>query len=513
MIERSRHPALCLLLLTVVAVALSWALSVYGWGVTLPDGNEELRVQSLISLDGLRWWLRSAIEDFVGFPALGASVVMLFALGLVCHSGLGEAVWRLMAGRFLAMPAVSLAGVILVGLISGLAGNVGYLCWVPAAALWFRAAGLSPVGGALLAYVSVGIGCQTFLPLSAYADSVTLTTREIALALAIPLDPTSSWSISAFPFVSLVLIAFALFLVTWRMTLPLLHQHQQAPGSTPHGRHASSEDRQRLAKVLSLFTIPRPSTLAPAKYELRALRLVLVVALLYLFLIFLSASAPWGFLRSLAGDLPHSPFISSLPLLTALGFAIMGAVYGYATGRYRHWSDLSDGLTSLSDVMATYLLITFFASILTSCLAYSHLDQCLVLASARGLVSLTSATGLVLGGWGPWVLFVIALTFASLASLLMPAASSQWSLLAPVFLPWLYASAGLSPDVAQSALLAGSGLAGTLTPLLAYSPLLLAYVRRFSPVFSYGTLFRRAWPFAMATWLAWAFVGAFYLLV
>ena len=64
---RMPHPATMFLLLTMAVVFLSWICDIYGLKVTLPQSGEDIRVQSLLSPEGIRWWLRNAIKNFTGF--------------------------------------------------------------------------------------------------------------------------------------------------------------------------------------------------------------------------------------------------------------------------------------------------------------------------------------------------------------------------------------------------------------------------------------------------------------
>lgn len=63
----SLHPATCFLLLFLLAALLSWTGSIYEW-----EG-----VRSLLSDEGLRWLLRTLLDDYILSPVFQA-VVCLF---------------------------------------------------------------------------------------------------------------------------------------------------------------------------------------------------------------------------------------------------------------------------------------------------------------------------------------------------------------------------------------------------------------------------------------------------
>ena len=79
------HPATFFFLLSFCLVFCSWIGSGYGW-----EG-----VQNLLSVDGVRWILRHAQENFMDSPALAIACILFFGLGLIVHSGLGDALHRL----------------------------------------------------------------------------------------------------------------------------------------------------------------------------------------------------------------------------------------------------------------------------------------------------------------------------------------------------------------------------------------------------------------------------------
>ena len=60
------HPATMFFLLTLGIIFLSWIFDVYGLNVRLPQTGEEIRVQSLLSPEGIRWLLRPVRVGYCG---------------------------------------------------------------------------------------------------------------------------------------------------------------------------------------------------------------------------------------------------------------------------------------------------------------------------------------------------------------------------------------------------------------------------------------------------------------
>lgn len=162
---RMPHPATMFLLLTMAVVFLSWICDIYGLKVTLPQSGEDIRVQSLLSPEGIRWWLRNAIKNFTGFAPLGMVIIAMFGLGVAQHSGFIDACIRLGVGNRKEKRKVIL-WVIVLGLLSNVIGDGGYIILLPIAAMLFQWVGLHPIAGIVTAYVSVACGYSANIVLS-----------------------------------------------------------------------------------------------------------------------------------------------------------------------------------------------------------------------------------------------------------------------------------------------------------------------------------------------------------
>ena len=129
---RMPHPATMFLLLTMAVVFLSWICDIYGLKVTLPQTGEDIRVQSLLSPEGIRWWLRNAIKNFTGFAPLGMVIIAMFGLGVAQHSGFIDACIRMGVGNRQEKRKIIL-WVIVLGLLSNAIGMVDILfyCLLP----------------------------------------------------------------------------------------------------------------------------------------------------------------------------------------------------------------------------------------------------------------------------------------------------------------------------------------------------------------------------------------------
>ena len=121
------HPATMFFLLTLAVILLSWIFDVYGLSVLQPQTGEEIRVQSLLSPEGIRWLLRHVITNFTGFAPLGLVIVAMFGIGVAQHSGFIDACIR-RGVRRPRDPWRIILLVIVLGLLSNIVGDAGYSC-------------------------------------------------------------------------------------------------------------------------------------------------------------------------------------------------------------------------------------------------------------------------------------------------------------------------------------------------------------------------------------------------
>lgn len=83
------HPVAGLLFLLAGVVLLSWIADCYGWYVVYTATGEEIRLQNLLSAEGIRWWLRSMVPNFLHYAHPGQAVVAAMGGGVVLHAFAG----------------------------------------------------------------------------------------------------------------------------------------------------------------------------------------------------------------------------------------------------------------------------------------------------------------------------------------------------------------------------------------------------------------------------------------
>ncbi|GAE83460.1 aminobenzoyl-glutamate transport protein [Bacteroides reticulotermitis JCM 10512] len=470
------HPATMFMLLTMAVVFLSWIFDIYGLKVTLPQTGEDIRVQSLLSPEGIRWWLRNAIKNFTGFAPLGMVIVAMFGLGVAQHSGFIDVCIRIGVGNRQEKKKIILL-VIILGLLSNVIGDGGYIILLPIAAMLFQWVGLNPLAGIVTAYVSVACGYSANVILSTVDPLLAHTTQEAALTLPSYQGNTEPLCNYFFMSASTVVVAAVIYWVTMRYLLPTMGKYE-------------GDIKVEAYRPLS-------------RKERRALVISIIVACAYVALILWLTFSSYGILRGVNGGLMHSPFIAGILFLLSLGAGITGMAYGFSSGRYRTDNDVIEGLAQPMKLLGVYFVIAFFAAQMFACFEYSHLDKCLAIMGAELLSSFEPS---------PLMALVLFILFTATIDLIIVSATAKWSFMAFIFVP-MFIQMGVSPDVTQCAFRIGDSASNAITPFLFYMPLVLTYMRQYDRQLTYASLLKYTWRYSLSILAAWTlFFVVWYLL-
>lgn len=472
---RILHPATMFFLITLSVVFLSWICSVYGLSVVHPQSMEVITVQSLLSPEGIRWFLRNVIPNFTGFAPLGLVIVAMFGIGVAEHSGFIVACIRKGAKNRPNKRKIIL-WIIFLGILSNIVGDAGYVILLPIAATLFHFAGLHPIAGIITAYVSVACGYSANILLTTLDQMISQMTQDAAVASGVYQSNADSLSNYYFMFASVFVIAAIIYFVTQKKMIPSLGTY-------------SGDIHFEGYKPLS-------------RREKRALTLSLIIGAIYLLLILWATFSSWGILRSVNGGLIRSPFIVGILFLLSFGAGLMGMVYGFASGRYHTDTDVVEGLAQPMKLLGVYFVIAFFAAQMFACFEYSRLDKCLAIMGAD-LIS-----GIEVHRLGVLLLFIL---FTAFINLIMVSATAKWTFMAFIFIPVL-AKIGIAPDVAQCAFRIGDSATNAITPFLFYTPLVLTYMQQYDPRTTYLSLLKHTWRYSLYILLIWTLFFVVWLL-
>jgi aminobenzoyl-glutamate transport protein len=460
--NRLPDPATLFLAGTLLLMLLSDLAVRLGWQVTRPDGDSVVPV-SLLTSDGVWWLLSHLVENFVDFPPLGLVLVGLLGIGVAERSGLLPVLLRRLLAA--APAAWLLPATVLVGVLSSLALDAGYVVLPPLAAALFLAAGRSPLAG--IAAVTAGVTCGFSANL--FITGLDPLLAGLSTAGAQVLDPDYQVAITAnwwFMIASTLVLTIAGTLVTRWLVEPRLARPEPVVAEPPAAAARAAEDRGLMAAGVTLNLL---------------LALILLAVVL--------PGAP------LAGTGEHFPrwMEVMVPLLLVL-FLGTGLAYGIGAGSIRSDRDAVAMMSDTIRAMGPYIVLAFFAAQFIACFSHSRLGEMLAISGGGWLADLGLPAA-------PLVLAFVMLVM--LGNLVMGSASAKYALFAPVFVP-MFMQAGISPELTQAAYRVGDSVTNGITPFNPYLVIILVFIRRYLPEAGLGTLLALMLPYALVFAPVWA---------
>ena len=448
--------------------------------------HETVRVEGLLTVQGVRYLFTSFISNFMGFTALGIILIVMIGVGVAEVSGLIASLIRKLVAR---SPPWSLTYIIVfLGIVSSIASDAGYLVLIPLGAAAFKSVGRHPLAGMAAAFAGVagGFGVNVLItPVDAVLTEI--TNESIHLV-----EPGRSIALTAnlwFGIASTVMLTVLLSFISARMVEPRLGRYD--PALAPSGEEHPDEP-DALAGI------------SPAA-DARGLRWAGLGLLGVVALILLLTLPPGAPLREPATGaiIGTSPFMDSLIVMITLAFFVMGLAYGRGAGTLKTSGDVIGAVTKswagLAGLLLLFLLIAQF-------IAYFNFSKMPEVAAAwLGDTIENSGVG------GVWLLLA-AIAITAVVNLIIPQAIAKWALLAPIFIP-LFLRLGVGPATVLAAYRVGDSPGNILTPIMAYFPLIVVFASRYDKRSGIGTVIALMLPFFIALTIVWTlFFVVWYLI-
>ncbi len=459
------HPATLFALLAVVVVVASGITSLFGLSVTHPGTGKEIVPVNLLSVEGLHRIVRGLVTNFTNFAPLGTVLVAMLGIGIAESSGMIGAALRLLV---LAAPKRLMTFVIvLAGILSNTASEVGYVLLVPLGGVIFHALGRHPLAGIAAAFAGVSGGYSANLLLGTIDPLLAGLTQEAAhiVDASYMVGATANYYFLA---ASTFVIAFGGTWVTERIVVPRL------------GVYQGEEEAEQLR------------ALTPE--EKRGLRAATINGSLFAAVVLAGLLPEGGFLRDLTrSDILASPLFDGVVAFIFLGAVVMGVAYGWAAGTITSDADVMKGMGKAIETLGTYVVLVFFAA---QFVAFFNWTQLGLIVAVEGAVLLKSL------GLGPIPLMILFVVLAAAINLIMGSASAKWAIMAPVFVP-MFMLLGVSPELTQAAYRVGDSVTNIVSPMMSYFALIVAFVAKYDPKAGIGTVIATMLPYSVAFAILW----------
>lgn len=459
------HPVTIFLILSVLVILISALAAASNLSVSYYDARSKadatVTAISLLNAEGIRYMFTSATKNFTGFAPLGTVLVAMLGVGVAEGTGLiGAALKKIVLGT---PKKLITSVVVLMGIMSNIASDAGYVVLVPLGAIVFLSFNRHPLAGLAAAFAGVSAGFSANLLLGTLDPLLQGITNEAIKVGGYDFEilPTANYY---FMFVSTFLLTFLGTWVTERIVEPRLGEYK--------GKHLVE-------------------TMEVSKEEKKGLKAaglsILVFAAVMLFM-----TVPSNGLLRVDGSL--NPFIGSgLVPTIMLFFLIPGIAFGLASGSIKSDKDVVHSMGKAMASMGGYLVLAFVAAQFVAYFSYTNLGIILAVSGANFLQSI-GFTGL------PLVLGFIVV--AAFINLFIGSASAKWAIMAPIFVPMMI-RLGITPEFTQLAYRIGDSTTNIISPLMSYFAVIITFAEKYDEDTGIGTLISMMLPYTLIFLAGW----------
>ena len=436
-----------------------------GWSAVHPATGETINTINLLSKEGFHRILLDMVENYTDFAPLGIVMVALLGIGVAESSGLISAAIRLMVIK---SPAKIITFVVvLAGILSNIASDLGYVLIIPLGAIIFQSVGRHPIAGMAAAFAGVSGGFSANL----FIGTIDPLLAGISTEAANIIDkdyyvlPTANYY---FMVASTFILAFAGTWVTTKFVEPRL------------GEYTGDVKADKLENL-------RPD-------EKKGLKIVGLISIAFMLLIFAGLYPEDGLLRGPDNSIFKSPVLKGFIAFLFIISSILGIVYGFITGKFKSDADVVKGMVDNFKTLTAFLVLVFFAAQFVAYFKWSNLGLIIAVDGAGFIQSLN--IGLI-------PLCILFIILSGFINMFMGSASAKWAILGPVFIP-MFMLLGYTPELSQVVFRIGDSVTNIISPMMSFFALIIVYFEKYDKKAGIGTLISTMLPYSVAFFILWS---------
>ncbi len=459
------HPGTLFAILAGLVLIFSAVGHYLDWTVIHPATGESIHTVNLLSRDGIHHILLTMVSHYTGFAPLGIVMVALLGIGIAEASGLISAAIRLLI--FKAPPRSITFVIVMSGIISNMASDLGYLLIIPMAGVIFHSLGRHPIAGMAAAFAGVSGGFSANLFIGTIDPLLAGLSSEAAQIIDpdYVVLPTANFY---FMFVSTFIVAFAATWVTSKFVEPRL------------GSYTGQAEAEAMNPLTPL--------------EKKALWYTIGVVIVWGLLIFWGLYPSEGFLRGPENSVLRSPVLKGFIAFLFLIAGTMGIVYGAITGKFKNDKDVIKGMVESFKTLSAFLVLVFFASQFVAFFKESNLG--LVIAVKGASLLQEAQIGMI-------PLLILFILLSGFINLFMGSASAKWAILGPVFIP-MFMLLGYSPELSQAVFRIGDSVTNIISPMMSFFALIIVYFEKYDENAGLGTIISTMIPYTLVFTILWS---------
>lgn len=432
-----------------------------------------INVRGLLTLDGIQFIFTSFVTNFAGFSVVAVAFIAMMGAGAAEGAGLMDALIR----KLVASAPRSLITflIVLVGGLSSVASDAGYLILIPLAAVAFMTLGRHPLAGLAAGFAGVAATFMVnIIPQPTDALITEIANEAIVLIGGETLTVLNNYY---FGVVSLLVMCLVATLLTEKLIEPRL-----GPWDRSLAGDGSGSVDQELSETAKIA-------------EAKGLRFALYGFLATLALVTLITAPSGAPLRHpVTGDiLGDTPFMDSLLFIIALFFLVAGICYGIGASTVKSADDVIGAISKTFSGMGGLILMFLMIAQFIAYFNYTNLPPVIAISLAEMLESANiGAIALMVG----FIFVILLLDF------ILPGALPKWAIFAPIFIP-VFARLDVAPQTLLAAYRVGDSPVNTLTPLMVYFPFIVTVAQRYRKDVGIGTIISLMIPYAVVMGAIW----------
>ncbi|WP_264292596.1 AbgT family transporter [Tessaracoccus defluvii] len=410
----------------------------------------------------------SFVSNFAGFGVVAVTFIAMMGAGVAEESGLLGSLIRKLVGS---APKWALTFIlILVGVISSVASDAGYLILIPLAAAAFASVGRHPLAGLASGFAGVAAIFMVNISLTPTDAMITeIANESLALADGEPITIVANYY---FMVVSSIVMALVAAVVTEKIVEPRLGPWVP-DGAVAHAEEATTDEAA----------------------DRRGSRFALIGFLIVLVIVALATFLPGAPLRDPeTGDIiGNTPFMDSLLFIIMLAFLVSGVCYGVGARTMKGSGDVIAAITKTFAGLGGMVLMLLMIAQFIAYFNWTNLPRVIAGSLAELLEQADiGAIPLLIG----FIVVIVVLDF------IMPGALPKWAIFAPIFVP-LFMRLGVAPQTLLAAYRVADSPVNALTPLMVYLPFIVTVAQRYVKKAGIGTVVALMLPYSGILLVVW----------
>lgn len=452
------HPALLFFIFTIIVMIISSIGGILNiesnyYTVNTVSGELEsqvVHINNLFNRTGIQYLISNLLNNFISFTPLGTLIVGLMGIGVAFKSGFLNSLNKMIAKI---LPRKMLTFLItLLGVLSSMFYDVGYVIVIPMAAILFRDLKRHPSAGICAAYAGITFGYGANIVANSLDSALLPYTKAATTILDITYKVNTNGNLFMM-IISTFLIAYIGMIITEKIIIPKL------------GKYTFEEEEKE--------QIERELTSKEKKGVIIAL--ISIIAILIPIIYCIIPGLPFSGLLLYLKDTLYidqlfgnsSYFYQGSVFIFSFLLMIGGLIYGLRVNTIENNRDFVDGMNYYLKDLSSLLVLIFFAA--QFCLIFKQTNIGVVILSyITNILSELQITGIVL--------VLITFIIVAISSLLVPASATKWAILSPVLVP-MYMQSSLTPEYAMAVFRAADSSLKGVTPLFTYFVILIGFLQ------------------------------------